>query len=90
MVEALMYKIGKFGVNLEGPEKVYCDKKLVVTKSSIPVSVLNKRHNTICYHRVRESQADGMLRVGCILIEYNLADLSKKTTIAGNMRHGMV
>ena len=90
MVEALMYKLRTFGVNLEGPSEVYCDNNSVVTNSSVTASVLNKIHNTICYHRVRESQASGTLRVVWIPCEYNLADLSKGTTMAVKMRHGMV
>ena len=53
MVESFMYKLRMFGVNLEGPAEVYCDNKSVVKKSSVPASFLNKRHNTICYHRFR-------------------------------------
>ena len=52
MAEELRYKIRKFGVNLEGTTKVYYDNKSVVTNSSVPESVLNKRHRAICYHRV--------------------------------------
>ena len=55
MVEALMYKLMSFGVNMEGPAEVYCENKSVVTNSSVPASVLNKRHNAIFYHRVIES-----------------------------------
>ena len=54
-VEALMYKLREFGVNLEDPAKVYCDNKSVAEKSSGLESVLDKRHNAICYHRVREA-----------------------------------
>ena len=64
MVKALRYKIRKFGVNLEDPSEVYCDNNSVVTKSIVSVSVLHKRHNNICYNRVREAQAAGILRVG--------------------------
>jgi hypothetical protein len=52
-----------FGVLIEGPTNVYCDNKLVVTNASVPTSVLNKRHNAICYHRVREAQAAGIINV---------------------------
>ena len=90
MVESLRYKLRKFGVNLEGPEEVYCDNKSVVTNYSVPASVLNKRHNSICYHRVIEPQAARTLRVGWIPGEYNLTYMLTKTKIIGNMRHGMV
>ena len=63
---------------------------LVVKNSSIPTSVLNKRHNAIYYHRVREAQAAGILCVGWIIIEFNLADLFTKTKMPGNTRHNLV
>ena len=52
-----------FDVNLEGPPEIYCDNKSVVKNYSVPASALNKRHIAICYHRVREAQASGTLRV---------------------------
>ena len=55
MVEAHRYKLRICGVNLEGPAKFYCDNNSVVKNSSVPASVLNKRHNYICYHRVVEA-----------------------------------
>ena len=90
VVEALIYKLRTFGINLEGPADVYCDNKSVVTNSSVPALVLNKRHNAICYHIVIAYQASGTFRVGWIPGEYNLADLLTKNTMKGNMRHGMV
>ena len=62
----------------------------VVNSSSIPTSVLNNRHNFICYHRVREAQAAGILWVGWIPEEFYLADLFIKTTMPGNKRHNLV
>ena len=52
--------------------------------------MLNKCHNSICYHRVRESQATGKIRVGCISVESNLVYLLKKTTMDGNARNLIV
>ena len=66
MVKALRYKLRMFGVPIDGSTDVFCDNKSVVTNSSIPSSVLNKKHNSICYHRVREAQAAGTIRVGWI------------------------
>ena len=43
IVEALMYKLRKFSVNLEVPSEVYCYNKSVVKNSSVPESVLNKK-----------------------------------------------
>ena len=90
MIEALRYKLRCFGVPINGSADVFCDNKSVVTNSSVPSSVLNKRHNAICYHRVREAQAAGTIRVGWIEGKFNLADLFTKTTINNNDRHGIV
>ena len=90
VVEAFSYKLTTLGVYLEGPAEVYCDKKSVVINSSVPVSVLDKRHNAIWYHRVREAQAERALRVGWIPGENNLSDLLKNTTMKVNMRHELL
>lgn len=90
MVEALRYKLRCFGIPIDGPAEVYCDNQSVVTNSSVPSSVLNKRHNAICYHRVREAQAAGTIMVGWISGEYNLADLFTKTTMTGELKHRLV
>ena len=62
----------------------------MVTNSSVPTSVLNKRHNAICYHKVREAQAAGTVIVGWVPGDFNLADLFTKTTMTKEVRHGMV
>ena len=64
MIEALRYKLRCFGIPVEGPAEAFCDNMSVFNNSSIPTSALNKRHNAICYHMVREDQAAGILRVG--------------------------
>jgi len=90
MVEALRYKLRCFGVPVEGPTDVLCDNQSVVTNSSVPTSVLNKRHITICYHRVREAQAAGIIQVGWIEGEKNLADLFTKTTLSNEGKRRFV
>jgi len=71
---------------VEGPADVLCDNRSVVTNSSVPTSVLNKRHNAICYYRAREAQAAGIIRVGWIEGTKNIADLFTKTTLANESR----
>ena len=80
MIEALQYKLICFGVPIDGACDVMCDNRSVVTNSSVPTSVLNKRHDTICYHRVREAQAAGVIRVGWIEGKEKAADPFMKTT----------
>ena len=64
MIVSLRYKLRMFGIDIPGPANVFCDNKSVVTNSSVPTSMLNKKHNSICYHRVREAHTAGTIRVG--------------------------
>ena len=84
-----MYKLRCFGIPLEGPAEVFCDNMPVVKNLSIPTSALNKRHNAICYHSIREDQATGILWVVWIPGEFNLEDLFTDTTMPGNKRHNL-
>ena len=70
------------GITPDGPTDVLCDNRSVVTNSSVPTSVFNKRHNAISYHRVRDAQAAGIIRVGWIEGTKNIVDLFTKTTLA--------
>jgi len=90
MVEGLRYKLRCFGVPVEGLTDVLCDNRSVVTNSSVPTSVFNKRHNAIRYHRVREAQAAGIIRVGGIEREKNEADLFTKTTLSNESKRRFV
>ena len=90
MIEALRYKLRCFGIPIDGPCDVFCDNRSVVTNSSVPTSVLNKRHNAICYHRVREAQAAGVIHVGWIEGKFNVADLFTKTTLSNETKRTFV
>ena len=85
-----MYKVKCFGVPVKGPVEIFCDNVSVVHNLSILASSLNKSHNTIYYHRVREAQDSGIIRVGCIPGDFNPSDLFTKTKIPGNKRHNLV
>ena len=78
MIQALRYKLRMMGVPLYGPAYVYCDNKSVVTNTTVPVSTLNKKHNSVCYHRVREAVACGMILIAWIDTHENYADLFTK------------
>ena len=67
-----------FGVPLNGPADVFCDNRGVVMNASKPESTLQKNHNAINYHAVREAAAAGILRVGKEDGEKNLAGLLTK------------
>ena len=75
MIEALRYKLRRFGITVEGPAEVFCDNMSVVKNYSIPTSALKKGNNAICYHKVREAQAAVILRVWLILGEFKPSEL---------------
>ena len=78
IIEAIRYKLRMFGIPVEGPANLFCDNRSVVVNTSRPDSRLNKKHNAICFHRVREAAARKILRVGKEDTESNLADLLTK------------
>jgi hypothetical protein len=87
MIVALRYNLRMFGVPIEGPAYVMCDNNGVVKKTSIPQSMLAKKHNAINYHSVREAVAAGILRVGNKEDGFtNLADLFTKVLPADRRR----
>ena len=53
-----------------------------MTNSTVSTSILNRKHNAICYHQVQEAQAAGTVQVGWIAGEYNKADIATKTTLS--------
>jgi hypothetical protein len=77
-LEALRYKLRMFGVPIDGPGDVYCDNQSVVESSSLPQRTLQKKHNAICFHKVREAAATGTIRVAKMDGKENLADLFTK------------
>ena len=80
MIEALRYKLRMFGIPIDGPTNVFCDNSGVVLNSSRPDSTLTKKHNSICYHRVREAVAREIIRIAYVGSKSNYADVLTKTT----------
>jgi hypothetical protein len=78
MIEGLRYKLRMMGIPLNGLTSVFCDNQSVVKNTTAPESVLKKRHNAIAYHRAREAQAAGIIRVAWENGETQIADLLTK------------
>jgi len=78
MVEGLRYKLRMMGIQVDGPTNVFCDNESVVKNTTRPESTLKKKHNAIAYHRVREAQAAGIVRISHEAGETNLADILTK------------
>ena len=66
------------GVPIEGPSYVFGDNETVCKTGSQPHSRLQKRHNALSYHRVREAVAAGIIRLYHIAGDTNPADILSK------------
>ena len=86
---ALRYKLSMMGIKVEDPANVFCDNEAVAKNSATPESVLTKKHNAICFHKVRECCAAGIIRVGWIDGKSNPADLFTKV-LPATKRNWMV
>ena len=49
------------GVKIDGPSFMFGDNQSVVTSSTVPSSILNKRSSALNYHLVREAIASQVL-----------------------------
>ena len=77
LVEGLCYKLRMMGIPIDGPTNMFCDNQAVVKNTTMPESMLKKKHVSICYHRVQEACAAGWL---CIAKEDTLTNLSDLLT----------
>ena len=67
-----------FGIPLEGPANVFCDNQSVLINASEAKANLNKKHNSICFHRVRECVASNILIPYKVDTKSNLSDILTK------------
>jgi hypothetical protein len=81
LIEALRYKLRMMGVPIDGATKIYCDNESVVKTTTRPEATLTKKHNQINYHRCREAQAAGHVKVAWIDGKDNLADVLTKVVV---------
>ena len=73
MVDALRYKLQMFGVPIDGYTNVFYDNDAIYKNTITSESVLNKKHNSIDYHRCSEAVTDNTIRVAKQRTEKNLS-----------------
>ena len=78
LIEGLRYKLRMMGVPIEGSCSVLCDNESVVKNVSRPESACKKKHNSVAYHKARESIASKVIRVAKESGLTNLADILTK------------
>uniref|UniRef100_A0A7S4AMN0 Reverse transcriptase Ty1/copia-type domain-containing protein n=1 Tax=Pseudo-nitzschia australis TaxID=44445 RepID=A0A7S4AMN0_9STRA len=78
LVEGLRYKLRMMGVPINGSTNMYCDNESVVTNVTRPESPCKKKHNSVAYHKARESIAAQTIRIAKEPGDSNPADLMTK------------
>jgi hypothetical protein len=77
LILEIRYMLRSLGVALDGQALMLGDNMSVVLNTTVPSSVLKKKHYAIAYHRVREAIAARM-RFAYIKIEENVIDVLTK------------
>jgi hypothetical protein len=86
LIEGLRYKLRMINVPVEDHCNVFCDNEAVVKNSTRPESTLKKKHQAVAYHRTREAQAAGTVRIAKEDDEANLADIFTKLLAGPKLR----
>ena len=76
---SLRYKLRMFGVPIDHYANVFCDNESVFKNASLAESRLTKKHNSVCFHRVRECVASKIIMPFKVSSDYNLADILTKS-----------
>jgi hypothetical protein len=79
IIEGIRYKLRMLGIPIHGPTVVFCDNESVVHNLNNPESTLKKKHNSIAFHKTRESVASKAIEVDRVKSELNTSDLLTKT-----------
>ena len=79
MTEALRYKLRTFFITIDGPADIFYKNQSVVKNLRNPTSTLNRVHDAIFYHWVKEAQADDIIWVVWIEGIRNLYGLFTET-----------
>ena len=80
-VEAIRFKLRCFGIPIdeEEPETlILCDNETLVKNASHVESKLNKKHSSVAYHFTRWNVAAGVIKIGWIKTDANIADAFTK------------
>jgi hypothetical protein len=89
LILEIRYKLRSLGVALDGPALMLGDNMSVVLNNTVPSSELNKKHNAIAYHRVREAIAARIMSFAYIKSEENKSDVLAKSLSYENFHYLM-
>jgi hypothetical protein len=74
----IRYTLRMMGIPIDGASWLFGDNQSVLTSSTIPQSTLNKRHNALSYHRVRECIAMDIIHFMHVKGQNNPSDVLTK------------
>jgi len=74
------------GIPIKGPTHVFCDNEAVYKNLSIAHSTLKKKHNSICFYRVRECVVAGIEVIHKVGSADNLSDILTKSLPAATRK----
>ena len=78
LIMEMRYKLRMLGVPILGSAALYGNNQSVVLNTTVPISVLKKKSNSIAYNRVRETMAADILHFFHIRSTKNIADILTK------------
>jgi hypothetical protein len=78
MVMEVRYKLRMLGVNIEKTSMLLGDNMSVILNTTLPSSMLKKKHHAVSYHRVRECIAAGIVQYAYVESTRNVADILTK------------
>jgi hypothetical protein len=81
LILEVRYMLRSLGVALDGPALMLAYNTPVVLNTTVPSSVLKKKHNVIAYQHVIEAIAARIMRFTYIKSEENVSDVSTKPLI---------
>ncbi|MEM7375804.1 MAG: Ty1/Copia family ribonuclease HI, partial [Bacteroidota bacterium] len=87
LIIEMRYTLRMLGMRVEQESLLLGDNMSVVLNTTIPSSVLKKKHNAIAYHRVREAVAAKIIRFAHIDSKENVADLLTKAVNKTSFYH---
>ena len=74
----IRYSLRMMGVPIDGPALMLGDNRSVILNSTVPSSVLKKKHLSCGYHRIRECIAAGILSFVFVDTTRNVSDCLTK------------
>jgi hypothetical protein len=76
------YSLRMLGIEIDGPCRMFGDNNSVILNTTLPSSMLKKKHQSIAYHAIRTAQAAGIICFEHVRSENNWADVLTKPLTA--------